>query len=73
MRTFDDLRSGLAPAVDELRETWDQSYPQPLRGRELLVELIAAGIFAAAAAAMAAAVAVARRQVKAARSAKPAT
>src|SRR3954469_24098761 len=54
MRPFDALRSGLAPAVDELRETWDQSYPQPLRGRELLVELIAAGIFVAAAAAMAA-------------------
>jgi HD-GYP domain-containing protein (c-di-GMP phosphodiesterase class II) len=54
MRTFDDLRSGLAPAVDELRESWDRSYPEPLRGRELRVELIAAATFVLIAAAMAA-------------------
>ena len=32
---FDNLRSGLTPAVEELHESWDRSYPEPLRGREL--------------------------------------
>ena len=54
MGTFEDLRSGLAPAVDDLRESWDRSYPEPLRGRELLVELIAGAAFLVTAAAMAA-------------------
>ena len=38
MRPFEDLRSGLSPAVEQLRESWDQAYPEPLRGRELAVE-----------------------------------
>jgi HD-GYP domain-containing protein (c-di-GMP phosphodiesterase class II) len=53
MRIFDDLRSGLAPAVEELRESWDRSYPEPLRGRELLVEALTAAAFLAVAAGMA--------------------
>jgi HD domain len=53
MRIFDDLRSGLAPAVEELRESWDRAYPEPLRGRELAVEATAAASFLATAVAMA--------------------
>ena len=53
MRIFDDLRSGLAPAVEELRESWDRAYPAPLRGRELAVEATAAAAFLATAVAMA--------------------
>jgi HD-GYP domain-containing protein (c-di-GMP phosphodiesterase class II) len=53
MRIFDDLRSGLAPAVEELRESWDRAYPEPLRGRELAVEATAAAAFLATAVAMA--------------------
>jgi HD-GYP domain-containing protein (c-di-GMP phosphodiesterase class II) len=54
MRIFDDLRSGLAPAVEELHESWDTSYSEPLKGRELLVEGVAAASFLVAAAALAA-------------------
>ncbi|HKP21320.1 MAG TPA: hypothetical protein VJT68_07375, partial [Thermoleophilaceae bacterium] len=54
MRSFDDFRSGLAPAVEEIRESWDRSYPEPLRGRELLVEVAAALLFVATALAFAA-------------------
>jgi HD-GYP domain-containing protein (c-di-GMP phosphodiesterase class II) len=53
MRIFDDLRSGLAPAVEELRESWDRSYPEPLRGRELAVEATTAATLLAVAGAMA--------------------
>src|SRR4029453_9365738 len=53
MRIFDDLRSGLAPAVEELRESWDRSSPEPLRGRELTVEAAAAAAFVAVATGMA--------------------
>jgi HD-GYP domain-containing protein (c-di-GMP phosphodiesterase class II) len=53
MRIFDDLRSGLAPAVEELRESWDREYAEPLRGRELLTEAVSAAAFLATAVAMA--------------------
>jgi HD-GYP domain-containing protein (c-di-GMP phosphodiesterase class II) len=53
MRIFDDLRSGLAPDVEELRESWDRSYPEPLRGRELAVEAATAAAFLAIATGMA--------------------
>jgi HD-GYP domain-containing protein (c-di-GMP phosphodiesterase class II) len=53
MRSFDDFRSGLAPAVEEIRESWDRSYPEPLRGRELAAELVAALLFVAMAVAFA--------------------
>jgi HD-GYP domain-containing protein (c-di-GMP phosphodiesterase class II) len=53
MRIFDDLRSGLAPAVEELHESWDRSYPEPLRGRELAVEAATAAAFLAVAVPMA--------------------
>src|SRR5919108_1436401 len=53
MRIFDDLRSGLAPDVEELRESWDRSYPEPLRGRELAVEAATAAAFLAVATGMA--------------------
>jgi HD-GYP domain-containing protein (c-di-GMP phosphodiesterase class II) len=54
MRIFDDLRSGLTPAVEELHERWDRTPPEPLRGRELAVEGASAACFLAVAAAMAA-------------------
>jgi HD-GYP domain-containing protein (c-di-GMP phosphodiesterase class II) len=38
MRIFEDLRSGLTPAVEELHQSWDKGRPEPLRGRELLAE-----------------------------------
>jgi HD-GYP domain-containing protein (c-di-GMP phosphodiesterase class II) len=53
MRIFDDLRSGLAPAVVELRDSWDRACPEPLRGRELAVEAAAAAAFLAVAVLMA--------------------
>jgi HD-GYP domain-containing protein (c-di-GMP phosphodiesterase class II) len=53
MRIFDDLRSGLAPAVEELRESWDREYAEPLRGRERLTEAVSAAAFLATAVAMA--------------------
>src|SRR3954447_728979 len=53
MGTFDDLRSGLAPAVEELRESWDREYAEPLRGREGVTEAVSAAAFLATAVAMA--------------------
>src|SRR5687767_2167511 len=52
MRIFDDLRSGLTPAVEELHQTWDEGRHQPLRGRELAAEPVAAPAFVATAAAL---------------------
>jgi HD-GYP domain-containing protein (c-di-GMP phosphodiesterase class II) len=49
MGIFDDVRSGLAPAVEELRESWDRAYPEPLRGRELTVEAATAAALLAVA------------------------
>jgi HD-GYP domain-containing protein (c-di-GMP phosphodiesterase class II) len=54
MRIFDDLRSGLTPAVEELHQGWDRTYPEPLRGRERVTEAVAATAFLATAIAMAA-------------------
>jgi len=53
MRPFEDFRSGLTPAVEQLRESWDQSYPDALRARELAVEATTAAAFLAVAVAMA--------------------
>jgi putative nucleotidyltransferase with HDIG domain len=53
MRPFEDLRSGLTPAVEQLRESWDETYPEPLRGRELAVEAGTAAAFLAVAASLA--------------------
>jgi HD-GYP domain-containing protein (c-di-GMP phosphodiesterase class II) len=53
MRIFDDLRSGLAPAVEELYESWERSYAEQLRGRELAVEAATAAAFVAVATGMA--------------------
>jgi putative nucleotidyltransferase with HDIG domain len=54
MRIFDDLRSGLTPAVEELHTGWDATYPEPLRGRERVTEALTAAAFLGTAAAMAA-------------------
>src|SRR5215213_1720550 len=54
MRIFDDLRSGLTPAVEELHQGWDDTYPEPLRGRERVTESITAAAFLVTAVAMAA-------------------
>jgi HD-GYP domain-containing protein (c-di-GMP phosphodiesterase class II) len=53
MRIFDDLRSGLTPAVEELHESWDTGRPEPLRGRELAAEAATAGAFLAVSVALA--------------------
>jgi putative nucleotidyltransferase with HDIG domain len=53
MRIFDDLRSGLTPAVEELHEGFDRNSCEPLRGRELAVEAVSAAAFLAVAVAMA--------------------
>jgi HD-GYP domain-containing protein (c-di-GMP phosphodiesterase class II) len=53
MRIFDDLRSGLAPAVEEMRESWDREYAEPLRGRERVTEAVSAAAFLVAAVAIA--------------------
>lgn len=53
MRIFDDLRSGLTPAVEELHQSWDKGRPEPLRGRELAAEAVTAGSFMAVAVALA--------------------
>jgi HD-GYP domain-containing protein (c-di-GMP phosphodiesterase class II) len=53
MRIFDDLRSGLTPAVEELHESWDTGRHEPLRGRELAAESVTAGAFLAVAVALA--------------------
>src|SRR5215212_8382141 len=60
MRIFDDLRSGLTPAVEELHQGWDDTYPEPLRGRERVTESMTAAAFLVTAAAMAALVPSAR-------------
>jgi HD-GYP domain-containing protein (c-di-GMP phosphodiesterase class II) len=52
MRIFDDLRSGLTPAVEELHESWDTGRHEPLRGRELAAEAVTAGVFLAVAVAL---------------------
>ena len=54
MRIFDDLRSGLTPAVEELHQGWDETYPEPLRGRELITESVTAAAFLVTAVLMAA-------------------
>jgi HD-GYP domain-containing protein (c-di-GMP phosphodiesterase class II) len=53
MRIFDDLRSGLTPAVEELQQSWDESRSEPLRGRELAAEAATAAGFLAGAVALA--------------------
>jgi HD-GYP domain-containing protein (c-di-GMP phosphodiesterase class II) len=53
MRIFDDLRSGLTPAVEELHQSWDKGRPEPLRGRELAAEAATAGSFLVVAVALA--------------------
>jgi HD-GYP domain-containing protein (c-di-GMP phosphodiesterase class II) len=53
MRIFDDLRSGLTPAVEELHQTWDSGRPEPLRGRELVAEAGTAAAFLVVAVALA--------------------
>src|SRR5215210_3800664 len=52
MGIFDDLRSGLTPAVEELQQSWAESGPEPLRGRELAAEAVTAGSFIAVAVAL---------------------
>jgi HD-GYP domain-containing protein (c-di-GMP phosphodiesterase class II) len=52
MRIFDDFRSGLTPAVEELQQSWDRGCPEPLRGRELAAEAITAAAFLAVAVAL---------------------
>ena len=49
MRIFDDLRSGLTPAVEELHQSWDSGRHEPLRGRELAAEAVTAATFLAVA------------------------
>ena len=53
MGIFENLRSGLSPAVEQLGESWDEAYPEPLRGRELAVEAGTAATFLAVAVSMA--------------------
>jgi HD-GYP domain-containing protein (c-di-GMP phosphodiesterase class II) len=53
MRIFDDLRSGLTPAVEDLHQSWDKGRFEPLRGRELAAEAATAGAFLAVAVALA--------------------
>src|SRR5918994_1358460 len=53
MRIFEDLRSGLTPAVEELHQSWDEGRSAPLRGRELLAEAATAAAFIAVAVAFA--------------------
>src|SRR5688572_13509170 len=52
MRIFDDLRSGLTPAVEDLHQSWDEGRPEPLRGRELVAEAFTAAAFLITAAAL---------------------
>jgi len=53
MRIFNDLRSGLTPAVEELHQTWDEGRHEPLRGRELAAEAVTAAAFVIVATALA--------------------
>ena len=52
MRIFDDLRSGLTPAVENLHQSWDEGRHESLRGRELVAEASTAAAFLATAAAL---------------------
>jgi putative nucleotidyltransferase with HDIG domain len=54
MPIFEDLRSGLSPAAEELHEGFDEVVSEPLRGRELRVECLTTCIYLLVAAAMAA-------------------
>ena len=53
MRIFNDLRSGLTPAVEDLHQTWDEGRHEPLRGRELAAEAMTAAAFVIVATALA--------------------
>jgi putative nucleotidyltransferase with HDIG domain len=53
MRIFNDLRSGLTPAVEELQQSWDEGCREPLRGRELAAEAVTAAAFVIVATALA--------------------
>jgi putative nucleotidyltransferase with HDIG domain len=53
MGIFEDLRSGLTPAVEELHEGFDRTFSERLSGRELAVEAGSAAAFLGAAVAMA--------------------
>jgi HD-GYP domain-containing protein (c-di-GMP phosphodiesterase class II) len=53
MRIFDDLRSGLTPAVEDLHQSWDKGRSEPLRGRELAAEATTAAAFLVCAVALA--------------------
>jgi putative nucleotidyltransferase with HDIG domain len=53
MRIFNDLRSGLTPAVEDLHQTWDEGRHEPLRGRELAAEAVTAVAFVIVATALA--------------------
>lgn len=53
MRIFEDLRSGLTPAVEELHEGFDRTFSERLSGRELAVEAGSAAAFLVAAVVMA--------------------
>src|SRR5919106_1452899 len=54
MRIFDESRSGLTPAAEQLLEGFDASSPEPLSSRELRVELVTTALFLVAAVVMAA-------------------
>jgi HD-GYP domain-containing protein (c-di-GMP phosphodiesterase class II) len=54
MRIFEDLRSGLTPAVEELHQSWDEGRHEPLRGRELAAETATAAALLGTALALAA-------------------
>jgi putative nucleotidyltransferase with HDIG domain len=54
MRIFDEPRSGLTPAAEQLLEGYDSSSPEPLTSRELWVELVTTAAFVVAAVLMAA-------------------
>ena len=53
MRIFNDLRSDLTPAVEDLHQTWDEGRHEPLRGRELAAEAMTAAAFVIVATALA--------------------
>jgi HD-GYP domain-containing protein (c-di-GMP phosphodiesterase class II) len=53
MGIFEDLRSGLSPAVEELHEGFDRTYAERVHGRELAVEAVSAAAFLVTAVAMA--------------------
>ena len=53
MGIFEDLQSGLTPAVQELHEGFDSTYPERPSRRELAVEAVSAAAFLVTATAMA--------------------